>query len=46
MLVERMNVQLNIKPNELEYYLSQGFKEIKEEKKEITTSSKRTKKTK
>lgn len=45
MLVEKMNVQLNIKPDELEYYLLQGFKEVKQEKEEIVTNRK-TRKTK
>lgn len=46
MLVERMNVQLKIEPNELGYYLSQGFKEVKQEKKETVTTNRKTRKTK
>lgn len=46
MLVERMNVQLKIDPNELEYYLSQGFKKVKREKKESVTTNRKTRKTK
>lgn len=46
MLVERMNVQLNINPNDLNQYLAQGFKKVEQEKKNRTTVNKKQKKTK